>query len=597
MFVQKVLSWIVPLEEAKAQRNGEDEDISSVSDEINEEPEDFDQASDPSFGTLTSILEPDRNPADLHCSSEDVELAEKHNHRKDKKLMLVDNAPSCNSGYSDVNHRNLRKPVLATSDSRQNASTNNILAEYEDPRAAGGDFTHYPAIAECHPKSVRHNASQANIESMARISKPRKSVSVQTVRTKRVDSKCNDSLKPLPVTSGPLKKALVNLDAFFSKDSVLESDKYSVDPILYGELLVLGCNGSAPQHLQRQMKSRFTLRKRYHPNGVKEAFSFVTNQAQPLSRPLTAHTVSFNVSTSRSVVVEYARDKSTDMFQIGRYESSPVDIRVVDLNQARNGVSRFACRIIVERHGAHQARVYAAAFDATGNIFLGECAAVCVKEGKMDGFTTNGVLILHPNSQWREISVCGNIYPLRSPEVEPTKRPRIVEESNVLQDGTLIDLCGVTLLWRSKEGLVSTPNEECLKRAEGLLQEQALECHLLPHLTSNSAKDHTYVFMSCGHLMRLRVLSDNMEGWSCPVCRCVGPIAELKVGKEPGFYVDRDFPSFAFRPCGHVTTLKTAEYWSAIKVPEHRNIQEAFCPFCATKLNSITKYVELAYPQ
>lgn len=34
---------------------------------------------------------------------------------------------------------------------------------------------------------------------------------------------------------------------------------------------------------------------------------------------------------------------------------------------------------------------------------------------------------------------------------------QVYEETNVLQDGTLIDLCGATLLWRSAEGLQSSP--------------------------------------------------------------------------------------------------------------------------------------------
>lgn len=34
---------------------------------------------------------------------------------------------------------------------------------------------------------------------------------------------------------------------------------------------------------------------------------------------------------------------------------------------------------------------------------------------------------------------------------------QIEEETNVLQDGTLIDLCGATLLWRSAEGLGKSP--------------------------------------------------------------------------------------------------------------------------------------------
>lgn len=30
-------------------------------------------------------------------------------------------------------------------------------------------------------------------------------------------------------------------------------------------------------------------------------------------------------------------------------------------------------------------------------------------------------------------------------------------ETNILQDGTLVDLCGATLLWRSAEGLKNSP--------------------------------------------------------------------------------------------------------------------------------------------
>jgi hypothetical protein len=34
---------------------------------------------------------------------------------------------------------------------------------------------------------------------------------------------------------------------------------------------------------------------------------------------------------------------------------------------------------------------------------------------------------------------------------------QVDDETNVLQDGTFIDLCGVTLLWRSNEGLEKSP--------------------------------------------------------------------------------------------------------------------------------------------
>ncbi|GIX99052.1 e3 ubiquitin-protein ligase pellino homolog 1 [Caerostris extrusa] len=155
----------------------------------------------------------------------------------------------------------------------------------------------------------------------------------------------------------------------------------------------------------------------------------------------------------------------------------------------------------------------------------------------MDGFTTNGVLILHPNKPWREVSVCGHIYPVRTPNIESKKRPRILDETNILQDGTLIDLCGVTLLWRTPEGLANTPSAESLYKSQALFNEMAIECRLLPKEPPKSVKERIYILLSCGHMMKLNILTDSLEGWSCPVCRCIGPIAELKIGKEPGFFL------------------------------------------------------------
>lgn len=64
---------------------------------------------------------------------------------------------------------------------------------------------------------------------------------------------------------------------------------------------------------------------------------------------------------------------------------------------------------------------------------------------------------------WREVSVDGDIYSLRETR-SSTKRGEVIhEETNQLQDGTLIDLCGATLLWRSHEGLQNSPSFEELQ--------------------------------------------------------------------------------------------------------------------------------------
>ncbi len=54
---------------------------------------------------------------------------------------------------------------------------------------------------------------------------------------------------------------------------------------------------------------------------------------------------------------------------------------------------------------------------------------------------------------WREVSVCGELYVPRETRSKSQRGVLYIgNESNCLIDGTLIDLCGVTMLWRSAEG-------------------------------------------------------------------------------------------------------------------------------------------------
>ncbi len=72
-------------------------------------------------------------------------------------------------------------------------------------------------------------------------------------------------------------------------------------------------------------------------------------------------------------------------------------------------------------------------------------------------------------NEWMEVSVCGEVFNLEENRLtpclgvkKPNKNPSNTK-SNILQDGTLIDLCGATLLWRSTESLLSTPTKECIE--------------------------------------------------------------------------------------------------------------------------------------
>lgn len=219
------------------------------------------------------------------------------------------------------------------------------------------------------------------------------------------------------------------------QENISTSTASTKGPVKYGELIVLGCNGSLPNGDKGRRKSRFALCRRTKANGVKPStvHTSCTPQAAKAISNKEQHSISYTLSRAQTVVVEYTHDSNTDMFQIGRSTENPIDFVVTDTVPGGQGqadgqsvqstISRFACRIICQRHPPYTARIYAAGFDSSKNIFLGEKAAKWrMQDGQMDGLTTNGVLVMHPRQGfiqdskpglWREISVCGNVFMLR----------------------------------------------------------------------------------------------------------------------------------------------------------------------------------------
>lgn len=74
--------------------------------------------------------------------------------------------------------------------------------------------------------------------------------------------------------------------------------------------------------------------------------------------------------------------------QVGRSTDVPIDFVVTDTapggqshadgQAVQSTISRFACRIICQRSPPYAARIYAAGFDSSKNIFLGVGAAKSV---------------------------------------------------------------------------------------------------------------------------------------------------------------------------------------------------------------------------
>ncbi|KPP77397.1 E3 ubiquitin-protein ligase pellino 1-like [Scleropages formosus] len=417
-------------------------------------------------------------------------------------------------------------------------------------------------------------------------------------------------------------------------DSFYQGDK---EQVKYGELIVLGYNGSLANGDKGRRRSRLALYKRPKANGVKP--DIIHNISTPLvSKALSnksQHSISYTLSRSHSVIVEYTHDPTTDMFQIGRSTESMIDFVVTDTTPSGQGaageggqsaqstISRYACRIICERSPPYTTRIYAAGFDSSNNIFLGGCQVEDV--GRLDGRTDHERGAGH---------ACGNVYALRETRSAQqrgklvseerwrgrgTTSYRVENESNTLQDGSLIDLCGATLLWRTPAGLRRTPT---LKQLESLRQELNAarpQCPVgfntlaFPSLAQREIVDkkQPWVYMNCGHVHGYHNWGFRKEkgggagggGGSlaatsereCPMCRRVGPYVPLWLGCEGGLYLDAGPPTHAFCPCGHVCSEKTVQGWSQIPLPHGTHAFHAACPFCGTWLTGEQGYVKLIF--
>ncbi|XP_026103628.1 E3 ubiquitin-protein ligase pellino homolog 1-like [Carassius auratus] len=415
----------------------------------------------------------------------------------------------------------------------------------------------------------------------------------------------------------------------------------SSKPIKYGELIILGYNGSLPKGDRGRRRSRFALFKRPKANGVKPStvHSACSLQTAKAISNKNQHSVSYTLSRAQTVVVEYTHDSTTDMFQIGRSTESPIDFVVLDTvpgchnksgtMSSQSTISRFACRIVCQRAPPYTAHIYAAGFDSSKSIFLGEQAAKWwCSDSQMDGLTTNGVLVMRPQhgftceskaGSWREISVCGNVFKLRESRSTQKHGKPLVNECHELVDGTLIDLCGATLLWRSAEGLSHTPTPKHLEVLWRELNAARPQCpvdlHTLafPSLERSSNPDHQlWAYLSCGHV-------HGQHGWrgsteedesqsgeepgleqgeregECPLCRTRGLYVPLKLGLESGFYLDTAPPTHAFSPCGHVCSERTTHFWSRQLLPQGTQRLCPACPFCMQPLARHRKSVRLIF--
>lgn len=190
-------------------------------------------------------------------------------------------------------------------------------------------------------------------------------------------------------------------------------------------------------------------------------------------------------------------------------------------------------------------------------------------------------------------------------------------ESNELVDGSLIDLCGATLLWRTAEGLAATPTTKHLEALRQELNAGRPQCPVgfntlaFPSLRRRGVLDERqpWAYLRCGHVHgyhgwggRSQVEVDQQQEEEqqqqqreCPMCRARGPYVPLWLGGEAAFYVDGEPPSHAFRPCGHVCSERTAAFWQQVLLPHGTHAFHAACPFCIQPLSGEPGCVRLIF--
>ncbi|CAF4799458.1 unnamed protein product [Pieris macdunnoughi] len=119
-------------------------------------------------------------------------------------------------------------------------------------------------------------------------------------------------------------EAVITRSAESTESPILEeagesgSEQKPKPPIKYGELVILGYNGFLPAGERGRRRSKFVLYRRPQPNGVRRSKHYVVKTPHSSKAILDAsqHSISYTLSRSHAVIVEYTEDLETDMFQV-----------------------------------------------------------------------------------------------------------------------------------------------------------------------------------------------------------------------------------------------------------------------------------------
>ena len=377
---------------------------------------------------------------------------------------------------------------------------------------------------------------------------------------------------------------------------------------------------------------------------------------------------------SQTQIIRCVPDPSLDMFSIGRIAAGNDLVVPGALHEphrkhrrhegpAKAGmtstVGRQACRVVCERVGPHfRSFLFSGGFGSSNELSVwGQASALPLRTPvppiglaalssspssssssssssetetetgqlpRVDGLTRSGVRLWQPSNQtWVEISVLGQACNCQRQSkrragalMDPAKY------NNELQDGSVIDVGGICLLFkrpvglsgrsrpRSADQVISAINrlqptcpvmfhpiefsfiskrERALNHFRRLEREGSAYTKRRPFAIPASDDSHisaerrTMVFPACGHVHGFH---EPLQGRPCPLCRKHGPYTAVAFAFEPALC--HRIPTHVFNPCGHVASRATCDYWASIPLPDPTGANGLGhgprCPFCAVAL-------------
>ncbi|OAF72069.1 E3 ubiquitin-protein ligase pellino [Intoshia linei] len=416
------------------------------------------------------------------------------------------------------------------------------------------------------------------------------------------------------------KKININTNPNNKPSSIYEPRS---EPIVYGELVVLGYNGTIAPYRSNEgtRKSKYVIKKRKSPNGIRVTSSYrYRDKQRPVPPGENRYHIVLEKKNGITLVQEYSPDPRYDIYQAGRYKTDPIDIHVNETVpdfqreerslrvDEKSTVSRFACRFLLERIPPYTA-------------YHEKQRMPWDDDMDVDGFTPNGVLLLHPSTpefpgvaQWRELSVIGNSY--------SSEGVWIPESRNILEDCTLIDLNGVVLIWRSvielEKGMTQPSFDQYIEDFNSKLYKcDSSKCHL-KFSKCESPNENPWINFDCGHISCNvcsspireimgptydRVQSSDLGLGNtnpssnqnrnyvrvCPVCQLESKCTQLRLGVETSLYIGNEPLEYCFLPCGHVSNKSTVRFWSELQIRLVKFFTVRQCPFCAYPLDKENK--------